>query len=268
MPSVSLDRKLFTILAVLGLSIIATVWFTGLESFLAYIPPALQGVSPAAPMPSDNHPSGLDSLALGKVLAEAKPIFGQYTNTQTRTSTWMSNYPNDTKLVHMNIPGTHDTATWNYSVATQQSLKHVTDLVSDVNQPPEWFRCQDRSIIDMLDAGIRAFDLRYAQDVTNSTLVFWHGPALQSQTATVEDVLFGFYRWLDDHPSEVLFLSFQYEGNEAMKNVDNEEVSCILLCSPCPSLLPVGYISANSSDLESSVVERSRPANTNHKKTR
>ncbi len=28
----------------------------------------------------------------------------------------------------------------------------------------------------------------------------------------MEDVLFGFYKWLDDHPSETLMLSFQYEG--------------------------------------------------------
>ena len=76
----------------------------------------------------------------------------------------------------------------------------------------------------MLNAGIRVFDLRYAFDVTNSTLVFWHGPGLQSETATVDDVLFGFYQWLDDHPSEALFLSFQYEGSTTMYNVDNAGV--------------------------------------------
>lgn len=63
----------------------------------------------------------------------------------------------------------------------------------------------------MLNAGIRVFDLRFALDVTNTTLVFWHSEALQSQTATVADVLFGFYNWLSLHPSEALLLSFQYE---------------------------------------------------------
>jgi len=38
--------------------------------------------------------------------------------------------------------------------------------------------------------------------------VFYHSAALQSETATVEDALFGFYRWLDDHPSEAIFFSF------------------------------------------------------------
>lgn len=79
-------------------------------------------------------------------------------------------------------------------------------------------------IVSMLNAGIRAFDLRYAQDVTNSTLVFWHGRALQSQTATVDAVMFGFYRWLDEHPSETLLLSFQYEGKKIVKNVDSSDV--------------------------------------------
>lgn len=113
----------------------------------------------------------------------------------------------------MNIPGTHDAATWNYSLATQQSLRHVTDLVQDKEYDPSFYRCQDSSIVNMLDAGIRAFDLRYAYDVTNTTLVFWHGPGLQSETATVDDVLFGFYHWLDEHSSEAIFLSFQYEGS-------------------------------------------------------
>ena len=47
------------------------------------------------------------------------------------------------------------------------------------------------SNLSVLNAGIRVFDLRYALDVTNSTLVFWHGDGLQSETATVNDVLFG-----------------------------------------------------------------------------
>ena len=99
------------------------------------------------------------------------------------------------------------------SLATQQSLDHVTQLAGDREVDPAAYRCQDSSMINMLNDGIRAFDLRYAYDVTNTTLVFWHGPGLVSETATVDDVLYGFYRWLDDHPSEVLFLSFQYEGS-------------------------------------------------------
>lgn len=83
-------------------------------------------------------------------------------------------------------------------------------------------------MVDMLDAGIRVFDLRYAYDVTNTTLTFWHGPGLQSETATVDDVLYGFYHWLDQHPSEAVFLSFQYEGSTSMNSVDDAGVQLML----------------------------------------
>jgi 1-phosphatidylinositol phosphodiesterase len=164
---------------------------------------------------SNGPPSvSLAELALQKVLTDASPIFGwsEANGTSTNTSVWMKNYPDATKLVHMNIPGTHDSATWNYSIATQDALLHVTYLNNVTLYPPEIFRCQERSLFQMLNAGIRVFDLRFAFDTTNSTLVFYHSQALQSETATVEDVLFGFYHWLDLHPTEAVLLSLQYES--------------------------------------------------------
>ena len=169
----------------------------------------------------------LAQLALQKVLSDASPIFGDYVHSNasnTNTAQWMKRYLDITKLVHMNIPGTHDTSTWNYSQATQDSLNHVTNLDRVSVLPPEYYRCQDRPIIDMLDAGIRVFDLRFAFDATNTTLVFYHSQALQSETATVEDVLFGFYQWLDCHPSEAVLLSFQYEDSTKAYASNNADV--------------------------------------------
>ncbi|KAF2487498.1 PLC-like phosphodiesterase [Neohortaea acidophila] len=166
-------------------------------------------------------PPQVAEYALDKVLNDASPVFGAYENVQSDSSTWMSHYPDETNIVHMNIPGAHDAATWNYSEATRQSMEHITSLVSDTSIDPSWFRCQNRSMIDMLNAGVRAFDLRAAQDVTKSTLVFWHGPALQSQTATLDLVLHAFYKWLEDHPSETVLLSIKHEGSKDMKNFDD-----------------------------------------------
>ncbi|KUL90037.1 hypothetical protein ZTR_02712 [Talaromyces verruculosus] len=160
--------------------------------------------------------SSLAKLALDKVLSDASPIFGEYIKTTNRTAEWMKSYSDDTLLVHMNIPGTHDSATWNYTQATQDSLLGITDLNQVTVPTPLKFRCQELSLINMLNMGIRAFDLRYAFDPTNTTLIFYHSQALLSETATLDDVLFGFYRWLDDHPSETLFLSMQYEGSTAL----------------------------------------------------
>ena len=88
--------------------------------------------SPISVRESGNGPSSISlaELALQKVLTGASPIFGgsEANGTSTKTSIWMKNYPDSTKLDHMNIPGTHDSATWNYSIATQDTLLHVTDL--------------------------------------------------------------------------------------------------------------------------------------------
>lgn len=106
----------------------------------------------------------------------------------------MKAYPDHTPIVQMNLPGAHDTATWNYTLATQQSLLHDTNLANISEVDPRASRCQSRPMIDMLNDGLRVFDLRYAFDVTNSTLVFWHGMGLQSETASIDDVLFGYYQ--------------------------------------------------------------------------
>lgn len=71
---------------------------------------------------------------------------------------------------------------------------------------------------------MRFFDLRYAALDTGTggsgkggggqgtRLVFWHKMALLSEVATVEDVLFGFYSWLEGRGAgEVVMVSLQYE---------------------------------------------------------
>ncbi|KAK4497629.1 hypothetical protein PRZ48_010282 [Zasmidium cellare] len=185
-----------------------------LVAFTSWSHPAIAQFRPPShhwPGHGGSGPS-LADLALQKVLDDASPVFGISDDNHSSAATWMRAYSDDTPIVHLNIPGTHDAATWNYSLATQQALKPVTDLANITEVDPSFYRCQDMSMVRMLDAGIRVFDLRYAYDVTKTSLVFWHGTALQSETATVEDILFGFYNWLDEHPSEALFLSFQHEG--------------------------------------------------------
>lgn len=159
--------------------------------------------------------SSLGHLALQKVLDDASPIFGSYYKQTNSRTEWMKGHSDDTLLVHMNIPGTHDSATWNYTQATQDAMRGITDLNQVTVPVPEALRCQELPLIDMLNMGIRAFDLRYAFDPTNSTIIFYHSQGLLSEIATLDNMLFGFYQWLDDHPSEALFLSMQYEGSTA-----------------------------------------------------
>ena len=220
--------KSIVISVTLAVTILA---FAAWNSYPEHILPFPQSPSGGKMMAPDSKVDSDDlaSLALNKVLDDAVPIFGEYSSVQTDTSNWMAAYPDDTLLVHMNIPGTHDAATWNYSDATQQELKKVTSLVNETLEfSSEGFRCQSVSFSKMLDSGIRVFDLRYAFDPTNTSITFWHGPALLSETASLDDVMFGFYKWLDDHPSEALLLSFQYERSEHMDNADSREIQKML----------------------------------------
>ncbi|KAJ1551872.1 hypothetical protein HK405_013609, partial [Cladochytrium tenue] len=168
-----------------------------------------------APSSAFSTASSLEALALDKVLDDAAPVFGAFTTAASNASTasWMGEYPDSTPLADLNIPGAHDAATWNYSDATQAALAHVTTVGGATLYSAAVYRCQEQSIVALLDAGVRFFDLRVAFDVVNSTLVFWHTAALQSQTATMEDVLFGFYRWLDTHPTETVLLSVMRESS-------------------------------------------------------
>lgn len=143
--------------------------------------------------------------------ANATEIFGPYDDGDTTLATWMSNYADDTLLTQLNIPGTHDSATWNYTQATQDALAAITADDGEITYPPEVFQCQEASIAASLGAGVRFFDLRFALDPTGTKLVFWHSQALLSEVATVDDVVTAFYYWLDQHPTEVIILSFQYE---------------------------------------------------------
>jgi 1-phosphatidylinositol phosphodiesterase len=213
----------------LGLSILALVIWSSYPDHILPFPQSSSRPEVLSPNNGTVWNSDLAESALGKVLSDAVPIFGEYENAQTDTSSWMAAYPDEVLLVHMNIPGVHDAATWNYSDATQRELKKVTDLVnSTLSFSSNAFRCQDNSLIKMLNAGIRVFDLRYALDPTKTSVTFWHGPALLSETANLENVLFGVYQWLDDHPTEALFLSFQYEPSKDMANEDSKDVQTLL----------------------------------------
>lgn len=158
----------------------------------------------------------------------ATEIFGNYVPDSSALATWMSTYPDDSRLEHMNIPGTHDSATWNYTQAVQDALANVTAGDGEVMYPPEVFRCQSASIAASLNSGVRFFDLRFALDPTGTKLVFWHSQALLSEVSTVDDVITAFYFWLDQHPSEAIILSFQYEGSTTADATFNTTVQIML----------------------------------------
>ncbi|TFK99114.1 PLC-like phosphodiesterase [Pterulicium gracile] len=170
----------------------------------------MQLPSPVTASREDPKSAALANDALHEILNRGTPILGQIQDgtCSGKLCDWQKQFPDDTKLVYMNLPGTHDAATWNYTKELQESLFRYTG--SDI-PPSDYLRCQEHSFFQQLNRGIRVFDWRLSYNPGNDTIGFFHGPALLAPTTRVEDVLYGFYRWLDLHPSEALLISIKYE---------------------------------------------------------
>ncbi|KAF7376911.1 PLC-like phosphodiesterase [Mycena sanguinolenta] len=151
----------------------------------------------------------LADSALAEILERAAPILGRNDGSSSSpTCDWMARVPDETKLVDMNLPGTHDAATWDYSDARQAELIKYTGPIREA----VFFRCQERSLLQSLNDGIRVFDLRLGYNPGNDTIGFYHGVAMLGPTTTLQDVLYGLYNWLIAHPSETILVSINQEA--------------------------------------------------------
>ena len=93
------------------------------------------------------------------------------------------------------------------------------------------FRCQENSVLQSLNDGIRVFDFRFAYNPGNDTIGFYHcrflpsltpwpglirfpplADALLAPDTRMEDLFFGFYNWLNNHPSEAVLVSINHES--------------------------------------------------------
>ncbi|KAJ7189703.1 PLC-like phosphodiesterase [Mycena haematopus] len=172
----------------------------------------------------------LADSALAEILERAAPILGRHNGSSPSSSTsdWMATIADETKLVDMNLPGTHDAATCtvfffplDYSDARQAELIKYTGPI----YPAVVFRCQERSFLQSLNDGIRVFDLRVGYNPGSDTIGFYHGVAMLGPTTTLQDVLYGFYNWLIAHPSETILVSINHEaGSNTLYDKKFEEI--------------------------------------------
>ncbi|KAI2638267.1 PLC-like phosphodiesterase [Xylaria nigripes] len=188
----------------------------------------------------------LGQFALQKLLQDGRGILGDVTIDDITSSAsprarWMSKYPDSTPLTHLNIPGIHDAATWNYTQSTQDALSGATRCDGTTRGKARVYQCQRRNLIDALGAGIRFFDFRFALDPLDARLVFWHGPALLSARADLEAVLLALYLWLDAHRSETILLSLQYERG-TRENARNDPLVQRLLFQTLTSPAARAYV--------------------------
>lgn len=120
----------------------------------------------------------------------------------------MKDIEDSKKLFELNIPGSHD------SVTNYVQLSHFA-------------KCQDRSIYEQLNIGIRAFDIRVKPQKDRLKMV--HGicrvftnPSHMSEQMDMQDVLTHCYKFLERNSSEVIILQFKNDSNlEMEKSFDN-----------------------------------------------
>ena len=127
---------------------------------------------------------------------------------RVKLTDWMSEIGDETNLFTISIPGTHDSAT-----------KYV--------QFSHFARCQNLSIYDQLNIGIRALDIRVKSNGEKLELV--HGIAKTFATAghnapslNMGYILEHCYAFLEQHPTEAIIFQFKNDdGRENEKCFDN-----------------------------------------------
>nr|XP_019009603.1 uncharacterized protein I206_05161 [Kwoniella pini CBS 10737]OCF48384.1 hypothetical protein I206_05161 [Kwoniella pini CBS 10737] len=148
--------------------------------------------------------------AMNIALNRGSGILGSYSKCSGSLCSWMSKISDDTKLIDISIPGTHDTASWNYTPLKQIEYLKYTNLI----YPSSIYKCNKESIFKQLQSGNRAFDLRIGLSPKNSNdLIFFHSEAILDLNSKFEDILFGFWRFLDENPTETLIISIKDENS-------------------------------------------------------
>lgn len=108
---------------------------------------------------------------------------------------WMKNIGDEKSLKSINIPGTHDSAT-----------KYCQfSLISS---------CQNKSIREQLEIGVRAFDIR----VDKTTLVHSFCKCRKSlfgSVLTLRDVMGDIFSFLSENPSETVLMFFKMDNGES-----------------------------------------------------
>ncbi len=120
------------------------------------------------------------------------------------TSNWMSTIPDSKKIINVNIPGTHDSGTFNSAVP--------------------YTKTQDWSIEQQLNQGIRFLDIRLSKIVSkdiakpfsiknSAVYILMHGPAPVGGDFA-HTVLSPINQFLDKNPTEMVFMSIKSEESK------------------------------------------------------
>lgn len=103
-------------------------------------------------------------------------------------SDWMADLADDAFINEISIPGSHD------SCALFEPILYIA-------------RCQDRTVTDQLNMGVRYLDIR--ANVVRGDLVISHGPIFQG--ISFDSIAEQCYKFLIKNPSETIVFSLKHE---------------------------------------------------------
>ncbi|KAG8759507.1 hypothetical protein FRC14_005795 [Serendipita sp. 396] len=137
---------------------------------------------------------------LNQHLERGKPLLGRLVRRgpedgHNDMADWMKSLPDERPLNAITYPGTHDAAAYNYA-----------------GEGHHFWNCQTQPLLQQLDSGIRALDLRYA--LKDGKLLFFHSIALLDEGAEVVDIIWGLHGWLREHPHETIIVSLKVDNGD------------------------------------------------------
>lgn len=112
---------------------------------------------------------------------------------------WMAHIEGSKKITQINMPGTHDSATKYVNLST-------------------YSKCQDTTIAEQLEDGVRFFDIRVELE-SDGKLKLVHGSqkckTSSGSTLYLDSVLSDCYAFLDAHPTETIIMSVKKDNGDA-----------------------------------------------------
>lgn len=109
---------------------------------------------------------------------------------------WMGRIPDETYVSQLSIPGAHD-------AGTGHGVGYIYGFISG----EKYARTQDKTLTEMWNNGVRAFDLRPSVD--GNRLHVYHG--IVSTNLYFDDALTTLCSLLDEHPTELAIVLIRHE---------------------------------------------------------
>lgn len=140
------------------------------------------------------------SISALTVVSSCLAIFPFGTNSNQNNENWLKSLNDDTLITSLSIPGSHDSG--------------ASHSIGDLSG-----KCQDTSILEQLNIGVRFFDIRL--QLKNNKLQVVHG--IVDQNLDFLSVLNTFSTFLSSHQSEGLFVTIKEEADAKNSSLSFEE---------------------------------------------